>query len=420
MIDLSHGSIGSNYKKAKKWQWLNTTVLWLLIILPQISILSNPSSFGIHVPLLIIFGTAILFKNPELGRNKLVFIFFILSFVFYFVLNNLLSPCQDLIAKSLTSLVALLLVIISLAYIVHRSTPVDISKTLRWIVFFVVTSVIIEKFYLVLTGASPLIRPGGIYSEPSHLALSLSPALAALIESPELRNKLWGWVSAALLFIVSASSTLFITFGLCLFFTTLSRYKNGTKSKFWNIRSFASTGLVVLLVFTSPYKEDFFQRIEGLNEVSVETNISSLAYLNGWLTASHNIDNSYWMGLGFNRMGCNPRPTTKVDEILVLFELEDLNYNDGSFMASKIISELGIFGIVMYIIVFFSLFLVIFKRRNTIPDKELTTLHAFIISSLVVFTIGSFIRGTSYFSGAFMIGIWAWFQIQKHELWSKS
>ncbi|MFO0124112.1 MAG: hypothetical protein ACK520_16825, partial [Inhella sp.] len=172
----------------------------------------------------------------------------------------------------------------------------------------IVLSVLLDKAYLLWTNASVFIRPSGIFEEPSHLALSCAPVLAALVVSEHGKDKAVGWISVAMLMGLAASATLFVLFAACAVVALMLARRGGGVQRL--LRGLGVAALVLLLVAVSPYRDDFLARIVGLGEVSAESNVSSLIYLNGLQSALANVEASQWFGLGLNRMGCEPRPVT--------------------------------------------------------------------------------------------------------------
>lgn len=71
-----------------------------------------------------------------------------------------------------------------------------------------------------------------------------------------------------------------------------------------------------------------------------------------------------------------------------------MNVHDGSFLLSKIISEFGIFGILLFFIYFF----IYMKVLNIYKMQRLTVLDSFFISFLLLSPLEMFIRGTGYFT----------------------
>jgi hypothetical protein len=382
-------------------------VIWLLVVVAPAPWLSAGSSMGPHVLLLLMLGALMLWQGaraPAPGWTLAASAVLLLHFAFALFL----TPCQDSFGKSVASEVVLIPLIWALGLLAasHDGRPVD--ATLRQVLVLVVVSVMIEKAYLVLASKSEYLRPSGIFSEPSHLALSMAPVLAALIVSGRRRNQRYGWLGTLILYALSASATLFVVVAICLLFVTLAKPSAQGRGR-TVLRVLAVGTLSVVLVAVSPYRDAFVERILGLGDVSLSANMSSLIYLHGWESALGNFDATSGFGLGINRMGCFPRPETSATDILEFFDLGDSNYNDGSFTFSKLLSEFGVLAIVWQLAVLVFMFRAI--RRMRAADPQQYTWHAFLLGGVVVMSLGAFIRGTGYFSGPFLLGLWAMFQL---------
>ena len=108
------------------------------------------------------------------------------------------------------------------------------------------------------------------------------------------------------------------------------------------------------------FSPGFQARLSGVlntlvgNNTTTAINLSSLVWLNGWSQATHHFVNSNGLGVGFNQMGCGKYEYSGIftNIITKLTKGFTLNANDGSFLASKLISEMGALGIVMVLLFF--------------------------------------------------------------------
>lgn len=391
-------------------QWVLPSLLWLLIVIAPLPLLGADTSLGLHVLLLIGLVPWLLLRDQGRGLSGGWLLGIACLLVFHTVWTVFASPCRDMLGRSLASLLLLLGSLLALALAaaaVARERP-RIGPTLSLIVIVVLVSVLIDKIWLYVSNASPFIRPSGLYDEPSHLALSCAPVLAVLVVSAERRERWLGWVATAALMALAASGTLFVLFTACALVSLLVTSRRGATLRL-ALRLTLVGALAVVLVLASPFRDDFLARVSGVgSEASVESNVSSLIYLNGLQTAVANMLSTEGLGLGVNRMGCEPRPTTDVSDILEAFELGDYNYNDGSFTAAKLFSEFGVFGGLWLLIGFVALLALVRAGRHE-SDVERRQLIALAAAALLVVTLGAFVRGTGYFSGPFMMGLFAFF-----------
>jgi hypothetical protein len=159
--------------------------------------------------------------------------------------------------------------------------------------------------------------------------------------------------------------------------------------------------LIFILIYINDYLSSFLIKINDVLNINKNSNLSALVYMYGWEIAYSNLIASNGLGLGFNLMGCEPSPVTISSTYLwemgrVTEDLKIVNYNDGSFLASKIISEFGIFGIIILIYQFFLLYKIKYYTIRLIPE------HSFYLNLMLSYfsalIVSEFFRGTGYFS----------------------
>lgn len=390
--------------------WVLPTVLWLLIVVAPLPLLGGDTSLGLHVLVLMALAPLLLLRTGG-GRSTGWWPLGLSAALLLHTLWTLnVSPCSDMLGRSLASLGLLVGGLLALAQAAGavESERVRPGASLMKIAVLVLLSVLAHKAWLLLSNASVLIRPSGIYEEPSHLALSCAPVLAVLVVSERSRERWVGWIATAGLMALAASATLFVLFAGCALVALLATAQRGATLKLV-LRVVVVAGAAVVLVMASPFRDDFVDRVSGVGaEASAQSNISSLIYLNGAQTALSNFLNTDGLGLGLNRMGCEPRPVTDVTSILEAFELGDYNYNDGSFTAAKLFSELGVLGGLWLLIGLVAMLHLVRAARHE-ANLDRRQLLAFCAAALFVVTVGAFVRGTGYFSGPFMMGLFAFF-----------
>lgn len=383
---------------------IENCIVWSCIGLSTISIPIGSFSIGMHLIAILFLALTSLATKQQSSHHEIHWIgVFLFVLTAHFALSNLLTTCTSFFEKSALSFTLFLLIVVALVRLATQAkSRADADKTLLLLIV-VTVSVIIEKAALVLSGASPNIRPSGIFLEPSHLALSVAPIVAALIFSSSFQDKLWSWICLFLLVTLSGSATLFVACTLSLFFSYLAINRQGYGFKKHIHMIFGGLALLSVML-VSPYRAEFEDRVVGVFEISSEANISSIVYINGWEVAHQNILNTTGVGLGFNRMGCNPQPITAAGSILDSLELGNLNYNDGSFTFSKVASELGITGILIWL---FGIVILIRMIKRFHLKYSISSFHtALAISSVAVLIFGGLVRGTNYFSGPFILGIY--------------
>lgn len=380
-------------------------VLWSCTLGSTIRIGSEGAGPGLHI-LFILVSLLVWPQLQKVGRGSLFFVRALGAIlVGHFLLTLWTSPCTDLLTKGALSLVVLLLINGTMDRLSRPEVDRPLTMDMRAIVVIVILSLIVDMALgLSPAGIGGIVRSSGIYSEPSHLALAMTPVLVGLMRARELRDRLWGWGAFAAMMLLSASATLPILVALC-FTASLIAQSRQTISAALVLRLLMLISVLVGAVLASPFRDEFLQRILDLTQIEIGANISSVVYVNGWEMAIENLISSNGIGLGFNRMGCEPRPQTDSGAILGYFNMEDQNFNDGSFIMSKILSELGFVGAILWAVALFQLIRMVFvKRKGHLPQVS-PDVQALLISGLVVITIGALIRGTNYLSGTFIFGM---------------
>lgn len=373
-------------------------------------------TLGLHLLLIFAAWAALAMRaGPGAGRVAAVPALWCGALLVHFTVSLVLSRCTDLQLKSAMSVGLMALLVVAISQLAARTSVCSLTSELKLIVV-VVGGVLALDFGLGLSATGgDIVRTGGIYPEPSHLALAVAPVLVGLMCARRASDRLWGWASFVVLTMLSASTTLFAIVTLCLVTALLARSRRSL-SPWLLLRIVAGIGFVVGLIAMSPYAPELVDRVTGLSTADESANLSSLVYLNGWETAWANLQATQGFGLGFNRMGCEPRADTATGALLDGLQVGDLNYNDGSFTMSKLLSELGLFGLAFWACSLALLLRLTFagsaKRTLAVLPPEV---HAMLIGAITVFTLGALIRGTNYLSGPFLFGLFAMCMLMAYE-----
>jgi len=379
-------------------------MLWACTLVATVTLPLGGFSLGLHVPLILaLAGWTLAAHGLPRIANAVALMLFAIAIGLHFVGANLASPCQDAWSKSVLSFGLFVPLVLALAVLAARSDDAPLEADLRLAVLVVVGSLALHSAYLFAIGAPPQIRASGIFLEPSHLALTVTPLLVALVFATGLRDKLWGWGGAALVFALGGSATFFVVFVLGLLLAFLEQFR-GRWTRGLVMRAAAGVAVLVALVTVSPFRDDFTARALSIGEIDPGGNPSSLVYIDGWLMALDNLATSHGLGLGFNRMGCEPRPITETGHILELIEAGDSNYNDGSFTFAKVLSEFGWFGVALWALAIVLLVRMVFSSQLGALAGPAT--RALAVAAATVMVLGGFIRGTNYFSGPFLYGFY--------------
>ena len=130
-------------------------------------------------------------------------------------------------------------------------------------------------------------------------------------------------------------------------------------------------------------------------------NLSMLSYQSGWERIYVNLKDYYGIGLGFQQLGFLGSP----GEIMKTFGsigAQGMNRFDGSFVASKFISEFGILAVMVLVayLVYFARNAWWLREVSKNGGETVDCRKVFFLACFVMFSIDLFIRGTGYFSSS--------------------
>jgi hypothetical protein len=310
------------------------------------------------------------------------------SFVF------IVGPCTDSAARvisSAISFVAMIWAVRRLANAVRLDVTLLPVRHVRTMLILVAVGVLIEA---AIKGLSLELRVGGIYR-----ALATAPLLFYAWKAGRRLDRIVVLACGVPLMAFASSSTLLVMvvalFTLHLAGGFLQEGRRGSA-----LAGFIGVVILVAGLSASPLITPTIERITGVMNASEEDNISSLVYVNGWQLLMANMESSGGVGIGFNAMGCEPRPITFATTLLDRFEMGHLNVFDGSFLVSKIGSELGVPGLLVWLIFPWLTVRLAIQRFSLRPDAQWLC-----YGWLAIISIGALVRSTGYFTGTVTLGL---------------
>jgi len=357
---------------------------------------------GLNILLLLVVGLLGLKSYPKLSGGALLGG---LLFVFFAIFTFLAGPCQDGDIKVYVSLLAFLVQLIFCRILVcamlDQGVNWTVQDSIRTLKFITIAAGIGYIFVLLKGEGGDFLRSGGIYLEPSHLAIGSVPLIAHLIFSGSKTDRVSAFFILPFLFLFSYSSTLLVLLAVIFFPVVLGFIMRNSFSlkSIWIVAIFF---IISLLAMLQPKFAETLLRFNDVSDLSDASNLSSLVYANGWQLLDKNLESTSGFGLGFNAMGCSPRPYTEVTQWLIAINLEDQNYNDGSFMLSKIGSEFGYIGITLLIIaaIYALIKLFLFGKRGQFDANFIYLLW------FSTFAFSAFLRnGGGFFAGPMVLFI---------------
>jgi len=356
-------------------------------------------AFGILLSLLIMLPTYYKYLFKIYNKNYLYasIILYLFTLIIIIIdgnsLNNLLKPSLSFI---------LIISIIFLTNGLFKSLlSINIKKSL--IVNFVLLTLIGILGVLNLqppleVAYNKLVFP---FQEPSHFAIAYGPiSLSLFIIMPSLR--------IFILFITLAFTFLFPS----VIFSVLVILQVALLPLKYLLGLFVPVIIFGSYFFSSNFQ--YFSDRLGRND----RNATFLTYKHGWESISSTILDPKIFGVGFQNMGINS--TTKTGSFLCEKYFFCSNKYDGSFLASKLITEFGFLGLIFscvliaYFIIAFLNMKFFLNGSNFIKSYDDKFLVNFLFKNAIIysFLIELFFRGYGYFSTGLLMFIFCLFNIQ--------
>jgi hypothetical protein len=156
---------------------------------------------------------------------------------------------------------------------------------------------------------------------------------------------------------------------------------------------FGTFSLILFIIISTFLNINYYKQRLLLSEA----NISALVYLQGWTQAFIALSYNSGLGVGFELLGSEMSGFYALKLSSLGFVL---NRADGSFLASKLIGEFGMFGIAFVIFSTIICSKRLFRYFQLTHDNTLPfhIRESFAICSSVAFLFQLFLRGTGYFT----------------------
>lgn len=379
--------------------------------------------FNFSLPI-IVFLNFIIFlfmgvKKFKIHKNHLFIIFLIF---FSLILSSININCLGFQLKAVLSSIVYIFIIYTYS-IYFTNIIIDLKKVLiisahlsLFIIFlFVLFEIFFYDQFFSYRRFHNSGKYSGIFTEPSHLAISIFPGLISLsILVNGMKKNFYIIFYLLFFFIFSFSSTLVVYSVIIFSILFFSKHKISLISM---IVSFIMIFLVLSLFLS--YSAEFDERIQSLLTLLRggfygDLSLSSTIYLRGWNTAIYDLFSSYGIGLGFNGLGCHEN----YDDTLSIFlkqrgyEYFLLNIEDGSFLASKIISEFGLLSLFIFYFILKNLKKFYLLNLRTKDDYNKFCLIIFLFLLILLIT-----RSVAYFASLWIL-VYV-FLIQNHKHYEK-
>ena len=268
----------------------------------------------------------------------------------------------------------------------------------------VVIAIFLAAAVLSLTGIQPpsttaTSKPIFPFTEPSLYAGALLPIMAFLsVTGRQWRRWAWILTGFALGYLLENLSLIvgaIVVTVACLPTTRL-----------------AILGAVAALVLPLLDLSYFLDRIQL--DVTATTNLSTLVYIQGWEMIGAATRKTFGWGLGFQQLGYTFLDAPTSDLIYRLTGGTDLNLKEGSFAAAKLISELGVLGLLIITLHGFLAVKAFIRIRRVAVLGDIKSLGEVLAwCSVYTYTVDMYVRGAGYFSSPTMLVVTSLFFLAK-------
>lgn len=239
------------------------------------------------------------------------------------------------------------------------------------------------------------------FSEPAHFARVYGPLL--ICTSFLTRSNI---VALGILAVVLIFALIFPSLTLLMYFLIGIALHSVVRRKKANKLGLALGAIILVSLFAYMLEADsgayFLDRINVSKE---STNLSSLVFLQGVNAAVETFEATNGIGVGLHQLG--NEPPNEVAQIIAdigrasgYTDLE-LNRKDGGFVAAKIISELGIFGLCILLLLTLRSWRMCRGLSNDYAARDTKRLIAKV--SMICLLVEIFFRGAGYFSAPILI-----------------
>lgn len=236
------------------------------------------------------------------------------------------------------------------------------------------------------------------FTEPSHLALVMTPLLIfSCITSAPWRRPFYlaaAFLCTMALENLTMAAACLIAAALCL-----------------NLRHVLILSPLLIPALSGL---DFSYYTERLIFDVESQNLSSLVYLQGWQILKESLERTNGFGLGFQQLGVFGTSVTASEQINLLMG-DSLNLLDGGFNMAKLLSEFGIFGMLLLSVYLYYLIRAINLLRHVAHYGERQpAVLTFSASCIVGYLVELLLRGTGYFTSTGILLVFALLTWRNH------
>jgi len=353
------------------------------------SILKGAPSYAFGTVLSLLIFSVFIFAYKSFGiltvKSKVIYIYllFAVFILIQYVGSSLIYSTGD-VPRFLVSMFLLFMLLLYSSFFVNYCSYLnaeDFNKGLH-AVYWIITLVAIAYILLTKFGSLGLTKMLFV-REPSHFTLLYAPFLGyvALFSRKRYAHLFLGLVIS----LVIMNLTMIVGVLLCALLL----------SKVSLLRLFYIIPIACLVVGGVIFIDESGYILSRLVFGEDTTNLSTIVFLSGWERAYLSFFDSLGVGVGFQQMGING-PQGAFMQVLENTYQNKLNLLDGGTLGAKLITETGLFGILVllaYLGMCKGYYREIQSKGESIRHKR-----AFFIVVFVTSLLQFFIRGVGYFS----------------------
>ncbi len=327
------------------------------------------------------------------AKGVIIAFFVILLIVFQGAIVSRLIPLDVYrLGASLIPLLFLISGAIAISSALDSSSAEQINAVM-WISFSAFMTVIALRAIGLQPRSSAYSHPAFPFSETSHFALAFGPVY--LYRCVRARNSV---------------QYLWIIFGLVtailLHSATLLAFAGGGALLCRKMLFLAALGAIPFIAGAASHLHYFTSRADISSHSS---SISALVYLQGWEFIIRSLRETDGLGLGFQQLGVHSLSVPASALIRAMNNGKDLNTMDGSFLFSKLASEMGVIGIALGVAYLVTCWKLIRRLRSCSVSPH----DVFAACMFVGFGIDMFVRGIDYFYGGPLLFLGAFLSLPR-------
>lgn len=364
--------------------------LIFLVPLPQYWFGATSFMSGTLIFLIFFFISYFLFFDFKVNVIHYYYIisFFLILIIHFFLTQLFLGENEDFFRGLGSIFILLFLVFCSyfFAILILSVKKISLNRIINIVLILFLLSFIGR--YIPSIQNFNNVKPILPYNEPSHYTLFIIPfAYYKVFISSKIKTKIIYLIIFAVLGLLLVNLTMIVAVLLC---AGITFFKNKI------LYVFIIIPIIFPLILNNVGSSYYTERLTFSSE---NTNLSTLVFIQGWQLAYESLKQTYGMGIGFQQLGYFPLDV-EAGYIIKLIIGKEVNVSDAGLTAPKIISELGILGILI-VILYLKYFIVILKKLKS----EINFKMIFAYSIFLSFSIDLFIRGIGYFNPPFFLFI---------------